>query len=127
VFIRLLVDVAALLRVHQHSCHPLVQSQSSVNAVDELSAKSLPPARSFCSLGADNLVVTALKKAERDGAIVLRAVEMDGAPAETSLEFLGRKARFGTVNLLEAEVSPGEQDTLRVKPCEISTVRVSVK
>lgn len=110
-------------RVGMAIANPLIP----VNAVDELSAKSLPPARSFCSLTADNLVVTALKKAERDGAIVLRAVEMDGAPTETSLEFLGRKGRFGTVNLLEEEVSPGEQDILRVKPCEISTVRVSVK
>jgi alpha-mannosidase len=85
------------------------------------------PTHSFCSLGAENLVITAVKKAERDNAIALRAVEMDGVPAETSVNLLGRKGRLGTVNLLEEEVSLGEKDTLRLKPCEISTVRVLVK
>jgi hypothetical protein len=115
--------VAKSYRAGMAFSNPLVP----VTSVDELSVKSLPPTRSFCSLGADNLVVTALKKAERDGVIVLRAVEMDGVPAETSVEFLGRKGRFRMLNLLEEDVSPAEKDTLRVKPYEISTVRVSVK
>jgi alpha-mannosidase len=98
-----------------------------VNALDDLSAKSLPPTRSFCALAADNLVVTALKKAERDDAIVLRVVEMDGVRAETPVEILGAKRSFRTVNLLEEGTGPGDQQALQVKPYEISTVRLPLK
>jgi hypothetical protein len=57
----------------------------------ELSNKQLPPVHSFCSLAGGNLVVSAVKKAERDGAIVLRVFEAEGAAAQTPVEFLGRK------------------------------------
>jgi len=36
-------------------------------------------------------VVSAVNKAERDGAIVLRVFEAEGAAAQTPVEFLGRK------------------------------------
>jgi alpha-mannosidase len=98
-----------------------------VSAVDELSEKPLPPTRSFCALAGDNLVITALKKAEGDGGVVLRVVEMEGARAETRLEFLGRRRNFREVNLLEEETRPGDQETLRLKPHEISTIRLNVK
>ena len=52
-----------------------------VSDVDELSTKSLPPTQSFCSLEAESLIVTALKKAEADGGIVLRVFETDGREA----------------------------------------------
>ena len=96
-----------------------------VVAEDELTSKSLPPTKSFCSLQADNLVVTALKKAEHDNAVVLRAVEMDGSPAETLVEFLGHNSSFNPVNLLE-ETPPGAvaEQTLKLKPYEISTIRL---
>jgi len=98
----------------------------AVTAVDELSAKSLPPSRSFCTLTADTVVVTALKKAERGGAVVLRVVEMEGSRAETPVQFLGRNRRFRAVNLLEEDTRPGEEDAWRVAPYEISTVRLSM-
>jgi alpha-mannosidase len=98
-----------------------------VCAHDELASKSLPPTRSFCKLGADNLIVTALKKAEADGAVVLRVFETDGAKAETPIEFLGRKGAFRAANLLEEETRLAEERTLRVRPYEISTVRLVPK
>lgn len=95
---------------------------------DELTTKSLPPTKSFCSLQADDLVITALKKAERADAIVLRAVEMDGSPAETPVEFLGHDSSFSPVNLLEESPRGAvEQQTLKLKPYEISTVRLIAK
>jgi alpha-mannosidase len=98
-----------------------------VTSVDGLSSKSLPPSRSFCSLAADNLVVSAVKKAQRDGAIVLRVFEMEGTRAQTPIEFRGRKSVFRTANLLEEGGRSGDQEVLRVNPYEISTVRLSIK
>jgi alpha-mannosidase len=99
-----------------------------VSAVDELSAKSLPSTHSFCSLEAGNLVVTALKKADHDNAVVLRVVEMDGSKAETPVEFLGHDSSFSPVNLLEESPRGAvEQQTLKLKPYEISTVRLIAK
>jgi alpha-mannosidase len=95
-----------------------------VCAVNELSQKPLPPERSFFSMDADNLVLTALKKADRDGAIVLRVFEIRGDTAETQLRFLGQERSFRPANLLEQDPSTAEQNTLRVKPYEISTVKL---
>jgi alpha-mannosidase len=97
-----------------------------VSAVDELSTKSLPPTCSFCSLAADNVVVTALKRADRQDAVVLRVVEMNGSRTETPVEFLGRKCGFRGVNLLEDQTSSGDEETLRVSPYEIRTVRLRI-
>jgi alpha-mannosidase len=98
-----------------------------VSSVDPLAPKSLPPTHSFCSLAADNLVVSAVKKAEHDGAIVLRVFEMEGTRAQTPVEFLGHKAALRAVNLLEEEGGTGDQDTLPVAPYEINTVRLVLK
>lgn len=99
----------------------------AVSSVDSLAQKPLPPTHSFCSLQADNLVVSAVKKAEHEEAIVLRVFEMEGARAQTPIEFLGRKSVFRAVNLLEEEDRSGDQETLGVKPYEISTVRLVLK
>jgi len=98
-----------------------------VTSADGLSSKSLPPTRSFCSLEAGNLVISAVKKAERDGAVVLRVFEMEGSQAQTPIQFLGRRSGFQTVNLLEEQDHSSNQETLHVKPYEISTVRLVIK
>ncbi len=96
-----------------------------VSAVDELSKKALPPEHSFCSLDSDNLVVSALKKGDRDGSIVLRLFEARGAAAETPLRFLGETRGFRTVNMLEEESAATDEQTLKVQPYEIRTVRLN--
>jgi alpha-mannosidase len=98
----------------------------AVSSANELSQKTLPPLRSFCSLDADNLIVTALKKADSDGAIVLRAFEIRGDTAVSPVRFLGQERKFLPANLLE-EVGPvQEAHVLRVRPFEISTVKLHV-
>jgi alpha-mannosidase len=94
----------------------------AVSSVDELAEKPLAPTHSFCSVGAENLVLTALKKAEQSDALVLRMVEMEGAPAEAKLELLGRKSGFAAVNLLEEETDGTEPRVPKVKPYEIITL-----
>lgn len=101
---------------------PLIPASSA----NELSQKSLPPMRSFCSVDADNLVITALKKADREEAIVLRVFEIRGDSAESPVKFLGQNRKFRKANLLE-EVGPTpEGDVLRVGPYEISTVKLPI-
>jgi alpha-mannosidase len=97
-----------------------------VSAVNELSQKPLPPERSFFSIDADNLVLTALKKADRDGAIVVRVFEIRGDTADSPVRFLGRDCSFRVANLLEEDHPTAEQDMLRVRPYEISTVKLLI-
>jgi len=98
-----------------------------VSYVDELSTKSLPPTQSFCSLEAEGLIGTALKKADADSGIVLRVFETDGREAQTTVEFLGHKRGVRAVNLLEEETRAVDEAVWRLKPYEIGTVRLSTK
>lgn len=98
-----------------------------VSAVNELSRKSLPPQRSFCSLDGDNLVISALKKADRDSAIVLRVFDIAGRSAQSALHFLGQDRSFQAVNLLEEDLRAGDQKALRMQPYEISTVKLRIQ
>jgi alpha-mannosidase len=96
-----------------------------VAALDELSTKTLPPAQSFCSVGPDNVVISAVKKADGDPAVVVRVFEIQGTKAETAVEFLGRKRGLRPANLLEESTGSGDQQTLRLAPYEIGTVRLT--
>ena len=46
-----------------------------VSVTDEISSKSLPPSRSFCNVNDGNLVMTALKKAQRSDSLIFRYFE----------------------------------------------------
>lgn len=94
---------------------------------DDLSAKPLPPTQAFLSLDAGNLVVSALKKAEEDSAVILRVFETEGSAADTSFNFLGGKRSFREVNLLENDMRSGDQATLAVRPFEIRTLKLRTK
>jgi alpha-mannosidase len=96
---------------------------SSVNAGSE---KPLPPEESFFSLTADNIVLTAMKKADADGAIVVRTFEIQGKPAESSLVFLGQERSYRQANMLEDDLPAEQQQTLHMKPYEIDTLKLQV-
>jgi alpha-mannosidase len=98
-----------------------------VTAMDELSGKSLPATQSFCSVEPDNVVISALKKADGGRDVVMRAFEIRGAAAETAVEFLGRRRGFRPANLLEEPSGPAEAGTLRLKPFEIGTALLTVR
>jgi len=97
-----------------------------VTSTDSLSEKLLPPEESFLSLNADNLVLTAMKKADDGGAIVLRAFEVQGTAAESSIQFLGQQHSFREANLLEEDLQTGDQKTLHIQPYEIDTLKLSI-
>lgn len=95
-----------------------------VYVADAVSSKSLPPTRSFCTLKADNVVVSALKKADLGSSLVLRVYEIEGSPMETPVEFLGRPAALGEVNLLEENLDQSPQQVVRGGPYAIKTIRL---
>jgi alpha-mannosidase len=97
-----------------------------VSVVDEISGKSLPPVHSFCSVKADNLVLSALKKADMGASVMLRVYEIEGAPVDTPVEFLGRPATFDEVNLLEEDSNPTPHTELRAGPYAIRTIKLDV-
>jgi hypothetical protein len=95
-----------------------------VSVVDEISTKTLPPTHSFCAVKQDNLVISALKKSGVDDSLLLRVYEIEGGPVETPIEFLGRPAKFGEVNLLEEDSGSSAEKTLRGSPYAIKTVKL---
>src|SRR5262249_30391254 len=59
-----------------------------ISVVDDISQKSLPPTQSFFSTESDTMVLSAVKKADTDDAIVLRMFETEGISARTPITFL---------------------------------------
>lgn len=94
----------------------------AVNVANELGTKSLPSSLSFFTLDTEDLVVSAVKKADRAEALVVRVFEPRGVAAETAIAFAGEKSAFRTANLLEEDLRGGEEQTLRLSPYEIRTV-----
>jgi alpha-mannosidase len=98
-----------------------------VTAVNELSKKALPPEQSFCSVESDQLVLSAIKKADRDDSIVLRLYDARGTSSRTPVRFLGAERSFRMANLLEERQGDADQKVLQIQPNEINTVMLSVR
>jgi alpha-mannosidase len=94
-----------------------------VSVIDRISSKAMPPSQSLCMLGAGNLVISAIKKSDLDSAILLRAYEIEGSPAETTVEFLNQRLEFREVNLLEEDAGPPGQTLLKLGACTIKTLK----
>jgi alpha-mannosidase len=97
-----------------------------VTGMNSLSQKPLPAEKSFLSIDADNLVLTAMKKADVGSAIVLRAFEIQGAATESRILLLGQQATFRQTNLLEEDTPAGAQKTLHTQPYEIDTLKLTL-
>ena len=98
-----------------------------ISVVDTISAKSLPPTHSFCSLGQDSLVLSAIKKSDLDSSILVRVYEIEGKPVKAGVEFLGAKPAFRETNLLEEESSAQPSKVLEAGPFAIRTLKLSAK
>ena len=98
----------------------------AVSVVDDISQKTLPPTQSFFSTESENLVLSAIKKADTEDAIVLRVFDEEGKDATTPVRFLGEARDFQNVNLLEESAGQSAVRQLAVKPYEIKTVRLQV-
>lgn len=97
-----------------------------VTSLNPLSEKPLPPERSFFSITSDNVVLSAMKKADTGDAITIRAFEIRGQPSEGSIQFLGKVEPFQESNLLEQDLPKGGQRMLKMQPYEIETLKLPV-
>ena len=98
-----------------------------VTSANKLSEKPLPPENSFFSINADNIVLTAIKKADSGESIVIRNFEIQGASAESSVLFMGQQRNFKEVNLLEDDLPAGEQKILHMQPFDIDTIKIPIR
>jgi alpha-mannosidase len=103
--------------------HPLLP----VSILDELSHKTLPPSNSFLSIQADNVVLSAVKKAESGRSVIVRFYEIQGAKAETPVTFLGKQQAFRETDLLERDLRSTDQRVLHVNPYEIKTIKLETE
>lgn len=89
---------------------------------------SLPSAHSFVTIGPDNVVLTAMKWAEDEDALVLRFYEWAGKESDVSIHLPDGAESARETNLIErpaAELSvKNGAVTIHTKPYEIKTVAV---
>ena len=88
----------------------------------------LPGEFSFLKLSPDNIILSALKKAEEGDGIIMRFYETKGEAATAEVEFFNRISRCVITDLLEKEECELklEENKLRVnvKPFEIITLKL---
>jgi alpha-mannosidase len=89
---------------------------------------ALPPEHSFLQAQPDNVIVTALKKAEDDDALVLRFYEWAGKESEVKLQLPPGAGSAAETDLMERPIAglPVQNGgvRLRTKPYEIKTIKV---
>jgi alpha-mannosidase len=89
---------------------------------------SLAPQHSFLQTSGDNVIVTALKKAEDGNDLVLRFYEWAGQEKDVQFTLPANAVSASETNLMEVPISspPTHDGTIVVhtKPFEIKTVKV---
>jgi alpha-mannosidase len=88
----------------------------------------LPPEHAFIQVNADNVVVTAVKKAEDDESLVLRYYEWAGRATDVKIELPPGARQASDADLMERPNSKVALEngtvTVHTNPFEIKTVRV---
>ena len=94
---------------------------------------SFPASHSFVQIEPKNVILTAMKKAEDDSAVIFRFYEFEGKPAQVRLQLpVGATAATQT-NLMEKEekslslTGGGREIELAIGPYEIASVKVAFK
>jgi len=97
----------------------------------ERHAGSLPERHSFLELKAENVVLTAAKKAEDDGTVVFRFYEWAGKESDVVLRPDEGVVNAAETDLMERPVKSLAIEnggvTIHTKPFEIKTVRLGLK
>ncbi|MBN1350738.1 alpha-mannosidase [candidate division KSB1 bacterium] len=90
----------------------------------------LPPEIAYVRCSAENVIITALKKAEEGDALILRCYETHGTAVETEFEFAINIVNAVETNLLEQELEgmaipcSGNRFKLSLGAHEIKTVKI---
>jgi len=89
---------------------------------------TLPPSYSFVQVDPENVVLTAVKKAEDDSALVLRFYEWAGREADITLHVPSGARSASETDLVERSLAglpvKDQTVTIHTKPYEIKTVKV---
>jgi alpha-mannosidase len=89
---------------------------------------SLPPAQSFFAIEPENVVLTAIKKAEEDKTLIFRFVQLAGGETQVRLRLPADATRAVETDLQEREEHElplrGREVVLPSRPYEIKTVKV---
>jgi len=93
------------------------------------------PSRSFLRVKPDNVILTALKRAEDGDDVIVRVYEATGEKTEAEIEFFRDVESARVVNLLEEYVEEfdkeievdGNKVKFEINPFEIVTLRVKLK
>jgi alpha-mannosidase len=91
-------------------------------------ASAIADGVSFCHVSHPNLIVEAMKKAEKDDAIIVRLYEAAGSRGEATLNFGGKVKKAYVCNLMEENGSAAKvkNDSINFtfRPFEIKTFKV---
>jgi alpha-mannosidase len=89
---------------------------------------ALQPEHSFLQVTPDNVVVTAMKKAEQDDSLIVRFYEWAGKEADVKLQLPAAAQQASDADLMERPLGilplQGGSVTVHTKPYEIKTVRI---
>jgi alpha-mannosidase len=97
----------------------------------EAHAGALPAKHAFARIEPGNVILTVMKKAEDDGALIFRFYEFEGKAAAVKLELPEKAASATEANLMEKRersiqlAADGRSLSLETKPYEIRTVAVT--
>lgn len=94
----------------------------AVSVADPLSPKRLEPVASLCSVPAENVIVTTIKRAEQGEATILRGFEVAGQETEARPQIAGAPVSLYEVDLLEE--NPRPVGSVVWHPYEIKTLRL---
>jgi alpha-mannosidase len=91
---------------------------------------SLPAQHSFVQIGLENVVLTAIKKAEDDGSLILRFYEWAGKESDVKVQLPGTAQSAEETDLMERPIGSLSMHngavTVHTKPYEIKTIKVKV-
>jgi alpha-mannosidase len=90
--------------------------------------------RSFLKVEPDNVIATALKKAQRENSLILRLYEAAGKETETVITLFKTPKKIEQVNLIEEEdrelekslAAKDNEVKLTVSPFEIVTLKIEL-
>jgi alpha-mannosidase len=113
---------ADLIRRAEAFNHPLWATAVKANPNGEL-----PAEQSLLSVGEDDVVITGVKKAEDDNALIVRFFESQAKPSHATLKHAFEPGKISTVNFIEDHLSDESAASVDLRACEIRTLKIGTK
>ena len=106
-------------------------NQSLLSALTDQHQGQFPLSQAFVSCSAENVIITALKKAEDDGTLILRCYETLGKSCNAKFEFSFAVLGIKETDLLERDMDESSIEVqsngfqVEIRPFEIRTFRIT--